>query len=93
MLTHADSVALRYVHGNRPPVREAPPTAAETLTALDLLKGKAGTKYNSECKSHGHAVSILIAYKAIRACCGRRRPSCVLWQEMTIVRALYAVYS
>lgn len=35
-----------------PPVREAPPTAAETLTALDLLKGKAGTKYNSECADH-----------------------------------------
>jgi len=35
-----------------PPVREAPPTSAESLTALDLLSGKAGTKYSSDCADH-----------------------------------------
>jgi len=33
-------------------VREVPPTSAETLTALEFLTGKAGTKYNGDSVDH-----------------------------------------
>lgn len=33
-------------------MREVPPTSAETLTALEFLTGKAGTKYNGDSVDH-----------------------------------------